>query len=55
MFNKPINNILKVQFETIHSKAVNKSQQDFTDIFDKIEKLEHFDKFKFLVSEKNRI
>jgi hypothetical protein len=53
---KPINNILKAQFETIHSEAVKKAEEDFkTNILDKIEKFEHFDKFKLLVSEENRI
>jgi hypothetical protein len=56
MFNKPINTILKAQFETIHSDAIKKAEQDFkTKILNKVENLEHFDEFKFLVSEENRI
>ncbi len=53
---KPINNILKTQFETIHSGAIQKAEEDFkTNILDKVKNLEHFDKFKILVSEENRI
>jgi hypothetical protein len=56
MFNKPINTILKAQFETIHSDAVKKAEQDFkTNVLNKVENLEHFDEFKFLVSEEDRI
>jgi hypothetical protein len=56
MFNKPINNILKAQFETIHSDAIKKAEQDFkTKVLNKVENLEHFDEFKFLMSEEKRI
>lgn len=56
MFNKPINTILKAQFDTIHSEAVQTAEQDFkTNVLNKIENLEHFDEFKFLISEENRI
>jgi hypothetical protein len=56
MFNKPINTILKAQFDTIHSEAVQTAEQDFkTNVLNKIENLEHFDKFKFLITEENRI
>jgi hypothetical protein len=56
MFNKPINIILKTQFETIHSDAIKKAEQDFkTKVLNKVKNLVHFDEFKFLVSEENRI
>lgn len=56
MFNKPINTILKAQFETIHSEAIQTAEQDFkTNVLNKIENLEHFDEFKFLISKENRI
>lgn len=55
MFNKPINNILKAQFDTIHSEAVKKAEQDFkTKVLNKVENLEHFDEFKFLMSEEKK-
>jgi hypothetical protein len=56
MFNKPINTILKAQFDTIHTEAVQTAEQDFkTNVLNKVENLEHFDEFKFLISEENRI
>lgn len=56
MLNKPINTILKAQFDTIHSQAVQKAEEDFkTNVLSKIKNLEHFEKFKFLITEGNRI
>jgi len=56
MFNKPINTILKAQFEKIHTDAIKKAKQDFkTYVLNKVQNLEHFEEFKFLVYEENRI
>lgn len=56
MLNKPINTILKAQFDTIHSQAVQTAEEDFkTNVLSKIKNLEHFEKFKFLIAEENRI
>lgn len=56
MLNKPINTILKAQFDTIHSQAVQTAEVDFkTNVLNKIKNLEHFEKFKFLITEENRI
>ena len=56
MFNKPINNILKSQFETIHLDAIKRAEKEFkVNVLDEILNLNHFNKFKFLVSEENRI
>lgn len=56
MFNKPINNILEPQFEILYSEAVKCAREDFkTNILDKIVFLEHSDKWKFIISEKEKI
>jgi hypothetical protein len=55
-FNKPINNILKDQVDTIHADAVKKAKLDFkTKVLDKVENLEHFEESKLLLSEQKRI
>jgi hypothetical protein len=55
-FNKPINNILKDQFDTIHADAVKKAKLDFkTKVLDKVENLKHFEESKLLLSEQKRI
>jgi hypothetical protein len=56
MFNKPINNILKPQFEFFYSEAVKSAREDFkNNISDKIESLEHLEKWKVIISEKGKI
>jgi hypothetical protein len=56
MFNKPINNIIKPQFEIFYSEAVKNAREDFKiNISDKIESLEHLDKWKVIILEKGKI
>jgi hypothetical protein len=56
MFNKPINNILKPQFEFFYSEAVKSAREDFKiNISDKIESLEHIEKWNVIISENGKI
>lgn len=55
-FNKPINNILKNQVDTIHADAVKKAKLDFkTKVLDKVKNLKHIEESKLVLSEQKRI